>query len=175
MRRQTKFTGISPAVWRECWERDGGICRHCGKGGVLQAAHYVSRARGGMGIPTNLVMLCPECHREADQGDGKEIKREMREYLQSLGSFTGALGTFESVYDGENFPELMLVLCGFSQPMVNAFLTLLKATRLPAISLKAILTETNQGWNSLELHDELLKEHEALKKGKPLHEQEPSE
>ena len=90
---------------------------------------------------------------------------EKREYLQSLGSFTGALGTFESVYDGENF----------SQPMVNAFLTLLKATRLPAISLKAILTETNQGWNSLELHDELLKEHEALKKGKPLHEQEPSE
>ena len=61
MRRQTKFTGISPAVWRECWERDGGICRHCGKGGVLQAAHYVSRAR-----------------------DGKEIKREMREYLQSI-------------------------------------------------------------------------------------------
>ena len=28
---------------------------------------------------------------------------EKREYLQSLGSFTGALGTFESVYDGENF------------------------------------------------------------------------
>lgn len=75
MRRQTKFTGISPAVWKECYDRDGG---------VLQAAHYVSRARGGMGIPTNLVMLCPECHREADQGDGKEIKREMREYLQSL-------------------------------------------------------------------------------------------
>ena len=100
---------------------------------------------------------------------------EKREYLQSLGSFTGALGTFESVYDGENFPELMLVLCGFSQPMVNAFLTLLNATRLPAIPLKAVLTETNQGWNSLELHDELLKEHEALKKGKPLHEQEPSE
>ena len=84
MRRQTRFTGISPAVWNECYDRDGGICRHCGKGGVLQAAHYVSRARGGMGIPTNLVMLCPECHREADQGDGKEIKREMREYLQSL-------------------------------------------------------------------------------------------
>ena len=100
---------------------------------------------------------------------------EKREYLQSLGSFTGALGTFESVYDGENFPELMLVLCGCSQPMGNAFLTLLKATRLPAIPLKAVLTETNQGWNSLELHDELLKEHEALKKGKPLHEQEPSE
>ena len=84
MRRQTKFTGISPAVWKECFDRDGGICRHCGKGGVLQAAHYVSRARGGMGITTNLVMLCPECHREMDQGDGKEIKREMREYLQSI-------------------------------------------------------------------------------------------
>ena len=28
---------------------------------------------------------------------------EKREYLQSLGSFTGALGTFESVYDGRKF------------------------------------------------------------------------
>ena len=84
MRRQTRFTGISPAVWKECFDRDGGICRHCGKGGVLQACHFVSRARGGMGIPTNLVMLYPECHREMDQGDGKEIKEEMREYLQSL-------------------------------------------------------------------------------------------
>ena len=79
-----KCRSVFPAVWKECFDRDGGICRHCGKGGVLQAAHYVSRARGGMGIPTNLVMLCPECHREADQGDGKEIKREMREYLQSI-------------------------------------------------------------------------------------------
>ena len=78
MRRQTRFTGISPVVWKECYDRDGGICRHCGKGGVLQACHFVSRACG------NLVMLCPECHREMDQGDGKEIKWEMREYLQSL-------------------------------------------------------------------------------------------
>ena len=69
----------------------------------------------------------------------------------------------------------MFVLCGFSQPMVNAFLTLLKVTRLPAIALKAVLTETNQGWNSLELHEELQKEREALQSGKPLHEQEPSE
>lgn len=44
MRRQTRFTGISPAVWKECYDRDGGICRHCGKGGVLQAAHYVCQA-----------------------------------------------------------------------------------------------------------------------------------
>lgn len=84
MRRQTKFTGVSPSVWKEVYDRDGGVCRHCGKGGVLQAAHFVSRARGGMGIPTNLVMLCPECHREMDQGDGKEIKEEMRECLESL-------------------------------------------------------------------------------------------
>ena len=96
---------------------------------------------------------------------------EKREYLQSLGSFTGQLGSFESVYDGNGFPDPMLVLCGFSQPMVNAFLSLLKSSRLPAVSLKAVLTETNQGWNSLELHDELQKEHEALQAGAPLHEQ----
>lgn len=97
---------------------------------------------------------------------------EKREYLQSLGSFTGLLGTFESVYDGENFPELMLVLCGFSQPMVNTFLSLLKASRLPPVPLKAVLTETNQGWNSLELHDELKQEHEAMTAGKSAHESE---
>lgn len=97
---------------------------------------------------------------------------EKREYLQSLGSFTGALGTFESVYDGENFPEPMLVLCGFSQPMVNTFLSLLKASRLPPVPLKAVLTETNQGWNSLELHDELKQEHEAITAGKSAHESE---
>lgn len=97
---------------------------------------------------------------------------EKREYLQSLGSFTGLLGTFESVYDGENFPEPMIVLCGFSQPMVNTFLTLLKASRLPPVPLKAVLTETNQGWNSLELHDELKQEHEAMTAGKSAHESE---
>ena len=97
---------------------------------------------------------------------------EKREYLQSLGSFVGLLGTFESVYDGENFPEPMLVLCGFSQPMVNTFLSLLKASRLPPIPLKAVLTETNQGWNSLELHDELQKEHAAMTAGKSAHEPE---
>ena len=59
--------------------------------------------------------------------------------------------------------------------MVNAFLSLLRASRLPAVPLKAVLTETNQGWNSLELHEELQKEREALQSGKPLHEQEPSE
>ena len=96
---------------------------------------------------------------------------EKREYLQSLGSFTGALGSFESVYDGDNFQELMLVLCGFSQPMVNTFLSLLKTARLPAVSLKAVLTETNQGWNSLELYDELKKEHRAMQSGTPLHDQ----
>lgn len=96
---------------------------------------------------------------------------EKREYLQSLGSFTGQLGSFDSVYDGDGFQDPMLVLCGFSQPMVNAFLSLLKTSRLPAVSLKAVLTETNQGWNSLELHEELKKEHKALQSGAPLHAQ----
>ena len=64
----------------------------------------------------------------------------------------------------------MLVLCGFSQPMVNTFLSLLKASRLPVIPLKAVLTETNQGWNSLELHEELKKEHAALQNGASAHE-----
>lgn len=96
---------------------------------------------------------------------------EKREYLQSLGALTGELDGFESFYDGDNFKSPMLVLCGLSEPMVHAFLNLLKASRLPPISLKAVLTETNKGWNSLELYDELSKEHEAMTHGQTLHEE----
>ena len=97
---------------------------------------------------------------------------EKHEYLQSLGALTGEMEGFESFYDGENFGKPMLVLCGLSEPMVHAFLSLLKASRLPPVPLKAVLTETNRGWNSLELYDELFKEHAAMTAGQSAHEPE---
>lgn len=81
MRRQTKYTGISHDVYQTVFERDGGRCVYCGAPSPLQCAHYVSRARGGMGVPENLVMLCMRCHQAMDQGGGADIKTEVRDYL----------------------------------------------------------------------------------------------
>ena len=38
----------------------------------------------------------------------------------------------------------------------------MKQSKLPPVALKAVLTEENKGWTILELHEDLLKEHQAL-------------
>lgn len=100
---------------------------------------------------------------------------ERREYLDSIGSLCGVCGTFETMYDGENFTGLMLVMAHFSDAQLSGFLQALRASKLPSIALKAVLTEENGGWNSLELHEALLEEHKAIQSGAPVHDQsEPS-
>ena len=101
---------------------------------------------------------------------------EKQEYLDPIGSLCGVCGAFETMYDGEGFPGLMLVLAHFSDAKLSGFLQALRASKLPPIALKAVLTEENKGWNSLELHEALLEEHTAMQSGAPIHEQSgPSE
>ena len=70
MRPETKATAISPEVKRIVWERDGKQCTLCQKYVPVSCAcaHVVRRSQGGMGVEENIVTLCPECHREADEG-----------------------------------------------------------------------------------------------------------
>ena len=83
MRRETRFTAIQPATWKRVYERDNGRCVLCGRGGVLQGAHFIGRAQGGLGIEQIMVMLCPDCHREYDHGGGRSEKEdELREHLR---------------------------------------------------------------------------------------------
>ena len=58
----------------------------------------------------------------------------------------------------EAFPESMMVFCGVGQAQLEAILNAIRLSKLPPIPLKAVLTETNREWNSLQLHEELLKE-----------------
>lgn len=97
---------------------------------------------------------------------------EKREYLDPIGAFCGVCGAFESMYDGPDFSGLMLVMAHFSDAQVSGFLQALRASKLPPIPIKAILTGHNAGWNSLELHEALLQEHEAMQKtGQSLHQE----
>ena len=67
---------------------------------------------------------------------------------------------------GESFADEMLVMCGLPAGKFNAFLDALRASRAN-VALKAVLTDTNAGWNSLELHRAIRAEHEAMRARAP--------
>lgn len=94
---------------------------------------------------------------------------EKWEYLSPVGSLTGDLGSFESFYDGADFSGEMLVFAHFADEHLQLFLRAIRAAALPPVALKAVLTASNMGWNVLELHDELLKEHTAMHEGTSIH------
>jgi hypothetical protein len=54
---------------------------------------------------------------------------------------------------------------GFSDEML-ALLSSLRRSRV-VVALKAVVTEDNAAWSSLQLHDELRQEHEAMKGTRP--------
>lgn len=62
----------------------------------------------------------------------------------------------------EPLPEPMLVFCGLPQALLNQVLEVIRVAKLPPIPLKAVLTATNQTWNTKQLHEELVKEREAI-------------
>lgn len=90
--KRSKATDISQKVKQKVFERDGGRCVYCGATGyVMPNAHYISRAKGGLGIEENVVTLCTEmnpnkCHRRYDFGtkeEHEEIEQKIESYLKS--------------------------------------------------------------------------------------------
>ena len=65
----------------------------------------------------------------------------------------------------ETIPEAMLVFCGLNQALLHQVLEVIRVAKLPPIPLKAVLTETNREWTSLQLYEELKKEREAIAAG----------
>ena len=93
---------------------------------------------------------------------------EKWEYLSPIGSFTGDCGSFDSFYDGDGFSDEMLVMAHFPQSLFTRFLQELRTARI-VVPLKCVLTDSNRGWNSLELYEQLCAERNAVESGKPLH------
>jgi len=59
-------------------------------------------------------------------------------------------------------PESMLVFCNVNEALLQQVLEVLRLSKLPPIGLKAVMTESNQGWTSVQLYEELCKERDAL-------------
>ena len=86
------------------------------------------------------------------------------QYKETIGAIAGVPGYSLSgeIYEGEGFEDEMLILKGFTGGMLDSFLHGFRKMKIQPVALKAVLTEANCGWNSLELHDELVKEHESM-------------
>lgn len=83
--KRTKALDISKSVKDIVWERDNHRCIVCGSTQAMPNAHYISRAKGGLGIEQNIVTLCMWCHRKYDQSlDRERIGKIIKEYLDML-------------------------------------------------------------------------------------------
>lgn len=85
------------------------------------------------------------------------------EYGHPIGWLCGLEGYSPAPQPAEgSFSDEMLVLCGLSAPQLDALLNTLRLGHT-GISLKAVVTEENAAWTSLRLHDEIRREHEAMR------------
>jgi len=91
------------------------------------------------------------------------------EYALPIGALAGIPVAAGGMPSADAFDEPMLVMCHMLSDQLDAFLAGLRESGLPRIPLKAVLTPTNVAWNSVALHEELAREHAALRArpGKP--------
>ena len=87
------------------------------------------------------------------------------DYLQPVGALADAAARTEAAFSGEGFSDEMLVMANFTNALLHAFLKSTRQAKMRAIPLKAVLTPTNAAWDSVRLHDEILKEHTAMQGG----------
>lgn len=83
--KQARACAIPASVKSIVYRRDRGLCLNCGKPGD-PVAHFISRKRGGLGVPQNILTLCEDCHKKFDTGTRQEregMRESFAEYLRS--------------------------------------------------------------------------------------------
>lgn len=76
--KRAKATDIPQCVKKKVFERDNYSCVVCGNTyNIYPNAHFISRAKGGLGVEENIVTLCTnltdnKCHYKYDNGTSKE-------------------------------------------------------------------------------------------------------
>ena len=90
----------------------------------------------------------------------RQVKKE--EYQETLAALCGMEPLPGGLYSGSELGEEMLVMANFPTRLLEAFLQKYRRKKLAPIALKAVLTETNLRWDSLQLHEELKREHEEM-------------
>ena len=88
---------------------------------------------------------------------------ELGETLGYLFSLPGYEKRSAPNFIASNVPE-MLVMHGFDQAMLDAFLRFFREEGVRRVELKAVLTPTNASWTAVELSRHLAAERDALQK-----------
>ena len=86
------------------------------------------------------------------------------DYRQPIGALAGVPGS-ERIREpnmGTGFTDEMLIMYQFDDMRMNAFFAFFRQEGLASVALKAVVTPTNASWNSIELHDEIAKEHALM-------------
>ncbi len=89
------------------------------------------------------------------------------QYSLPLGVLAGLTEGSEPPYAGPELPDEMLLLVDFSQEQMDALLSGFRRDQIPPVAYKAVLTPTNLTWNSLQLFQQLRREHAALTGRRP--------
>ncbi|HWT26785.1 MAG TPA: DUF3783 domain-containing protein [Mobilitalea sp.] len=89
----------------------------------------------------------------------KKINKE--DYLQPVGYLAGikSINPIEDIYDGKELEGEMLFMANMGSRDVDNLIIAFRKSKLSPVSHKAVLTESNQYWNALQLFDELHKEY----------------
>ena len=99
--------------------------------------------------------------------NGIKIRTVSKEdYLKSIGVLTGILDVQEDteVYDGDAIGDEMLIMKGIFGKRLDMLLAAMRKAKA-VVGLKAVVTEQNVFWNSLQLYNEIKQEHEIMSKG----------
>ena len=93
-------------------------------------------------------------------------KINKEDYNQPLGYLAGVkeIESVEGKYEGEELQGEMMVLVGITGKMVDQVLLALRKSGIGRINHKAVLTLTNQYWNTIQLYEELVREHQEVTK-----------
>lgn len=102
-----------------------------------------------------LKMLCISLHIRT-----KTVLQE--EYRAKLVSLAGLTEKEQTENGTEALGEPMLVMAHFTQKLLDQFLQDFRRKKIAPVSLKAVLTPHNQGWDSYQLFAELQQERAAM-------------
>ena len=93
----------------------------------------------------------------------REVRRG--EYALPIGALAGIpVSRACDAAPAAAFDDEMLVMCHMLSDELDAFLQAMRDGGLPRIALKAVLTPANVVWNSVDLRNELAREHSAMQR-----------
>lgn len=93
---------------------------------------------------------------------------------QTLAALCGMTPLAEAAPAEAPFADEVAVMAGFPPALMNAFLQTWRQAKQPPIRLKAALTPINATWTARRLHDELVREDDAVRRHeRATHDQQP--